>query len=124
MAHCINCPYKYKSHRKFGTVYRCLIESTEMNITYYTREKHKDEEMILCTFNCEDTRISGVDYEELADYGRNGEWRPPCISAQNAWNILSHHILGKDYYIVDPVRNEQGNAIELLDIIEKLHRRI
>ena len=39
------------------------------------------------------------------------------LSAQKALDILTTHLLGEGYYIVDPVNNLQGNAIIVDDII-------
>ena len=39
------------------------------------------------------------------------------LSAQKALDILTTHLLGEGYYIVDPVNNLEGNAIIVDDII-------
>jgi len=38
------------------------------------------------------------------------------LSAQEAVNILCNYFLGEDWYIVDPVRNDQANAIIVEEI--------
>ena len=38
------------------------------------------------------------------------------LSAQEAVNILCDYFLGEDWYIVDPVRNDQANAIIVEEI--------
>lgn len=38
------------------------------------------------------------------------------LSAQEAVNILCHYFLGEDWYIVDPARNDQANAIIVEEI--------
>lgn len=41
------------------------------------------------------------------------------IQAQDALNELCEYLLGKDYYIVDPLGPSQANAIIVDDIKEK-----
>lgn len=41
------------------------------------------------------------------------------IQAQDALNELCEYLLGKDYYIVDPLNNSQANAIIVDDIKAK-----
>ena len=38
------------------------------------------------------------------------------LSAQEAVNVLCDYFLGEDWYIVDPVRNDQANAIIVEEI--------
>ena len=39
------------------------------------------------------------------------------LTAEEALDILTRELLGKDYYIVDPVGAEQANAIIVRDIL-------
>lgn len=41
------------------------------------------------------------------------------MNAQEAVNKLCVHLLGKDWYIVDPVRNEEANDIIVDEIMSK-----
>lgn len=41
------------------------------------------------------------------------------LEAQEALNMLEKHLLGDDYYIVDPVNNMQANAIVVDEIISR-----
>ena len=45
------------------------------------------------------------------------------LSVQEALQILCGYLLGKDYYIVDPVHCHQGNAIIVDDILKKYSRQ-
>lgn len=62
MAECYRCPYTTKVERKFGSTTHCNLEITEMDVTYYCSDKHKDENNSLCPFVCSGTRIPEVDY--------------------------------------------------------------
>lgn len=44
---------------------------------------------------------------------------PPPMDAQVAMNELTKHLLGDDYYIVNPVNSEQGNT----EIVYEIERR-
>jgi hypothetical protein len=46
------------------------------------------------------------------------------MDAQVALNELSSHILGEDWYIVDPVNNVQGNAIIVYAIERKFKKYV
>ena len=48
MIKCYRCPYTNKIKRKYGYTIHCGLESTNMAITYYCSEKHKDEDNELC----------------------------------------------------------------------------
>lgn len=50
MAECYRCPYTTKVERKFGSTTHCNLEITEMDVTYYCSDKHKDENNSLCPF--------------------------------------------------------------------------
>ena len=43
------------------------------------------------------------------------------MSAQDALNELTEHLLGKDFYIEDPVGPTQANAI-IVDTIKQMYR--
>ena len=43
------------------------------------------------------------------------------MSAQDALNELTTHLLGKDFYIADPVSPTQANAI-IVDTIKQMYR--
>ena len=40
----------------------------------------------------------------------------PSMDTQVAIHELCHHLLGEDYYIVDPVNNKEANAIIVYEI--------
>lgn len=44
------------------------------------------------------------------------------MSGQEAFNELVTHFMGKNYYIVDPLSNDQANAIILNEIKKKYPR--
>lgn len=50
MAECYRCPYTTKVERKFGSTTHCNLEITEMDVTYYCSDKHKDANNSLCPF--------------------------------------------------------------------------
>lgn len=50
MAECYRCPYTTKVERKFGSTTHCNLEITEMDVTYYCSDKHKNENNSLCPF--------------------------------------------------------------------------
>lgn len=62
MSNCFSCPYKYAVQRKFGETYHCNLEPTNMDVSYFCRDKHKDEQNTLCPFIDKNTRFPGVDY--------------------------------------------------------------
>lgn len=41
------------------------------------------------------------------------------LSADEALQLLCDELLGRDYYIADPVNGKQANAIIALDILKK-----
>ena len=41
------------------------------------------------------------------------------LSAEDALQLLCDELLGKDYYIVDPVSPKEANALIALDILKK-----
>lgn len=43
----------------------------------------------------------------------------PTMTGQEAFNAVVDHLLGEDYYIVDPISNAQANPIILKDIKKK-----
>jgi len=45
------------------------------------------------------------------------------LSSGDAIQTLVKYLLGEDYYIVDPVNGEQGNAIIVDDILRKYSRK-
>lgn len=55
----------------------------------------------------------------LKDYGLY----PPPMDAQAALTELQKHLLGEDWYIVDPMCNRQANAIIVAEI-ERRYRRV
>ena len=44
------------------------------------------------------------------------------LTAEEALDILTEELLGKDYYIVDPVSCEQANAIIVREILSKTRK--
>ena len=64
MAECYRCPYTDKVQRKFGVTTHCKLEPTNMDVSFYCHERHKDRENTLCPFICSGTRFSGVDYHK------------------------------------------------------------
>lgn len=62
MAECCRCPYKIETDRKYGKTYSCSLERTNMDVTYFCRDKHKNEDNGSCPFVNPATRYSGVDY--------------------------------------------------------------
>jgi len=50
-----------------------------------------------------------------------GLFHPPT-SAQKAVNVLIEHFLGKDWYTVNPVNQEQVNTEAVIQILKK-HRK-
>lgn len=62
MAECYRCPYTTKRQHKFGTTMHCDLEPTNMDVSYYCMNGHKDENNSLCPFICSGTRFPGVDY--------------------------------------------------------------
>lgn len=68
MAECYRCPYTTKVERKFGVTTHCNLGITEMDVTYYCADRHKDENNSLCPFVCSGTRFPGVDYTKYETY--------------------------------------------------------
>lgn len=62
MAECYRCPYTTKVERKYGVTTHCNLEPTNMDVTYYCTDRHKDKTNSLCPFVCSGTRFPGVDY--------------------------------------------------------------
>ena len=62
MAECYRCPYTSRIERKYGSTIHCNLEPTNMDVTYYCFEKHKNENNELCPFVNQNTRFPGVDY--------------------------------------------------------------
>jgi hypothetical protein len=44
---------------------------------------------------------------------------PPPISADKGLNILIEHFLGKDWYVIDPLGQDQIYTVAIYDILEK-----
>lgn len=59
----------------------------------------------------------------LCKEGDYGLMQPP-MNAQVALNELARHLLGSDYYIVNPVGAEQGNTQIVYDIERKYKRLV
>lgn len=47
----------------------------------------------------------------------------PSVPAQEAIHILTNYLLGEDYYIINPLCNEQANAEIVADILYKYSRK-
>lgn len=45
---CSECEYKTTLRRRHGVAYKCNKSCTNMSVTYFTREKHIDEQNKLC----------------------------------------------------------------------------
>lgn len=45
------------------------------------------------------------------------------MTSKDAVNKLAEYLLGKDYYIVDPIHSEQANDVIVDDILKKYSRR-
>lgn len=56
--------------------------------------------------------------EEATKMGIDLKTTPATLNAQKAVYILERHFLGENWYIVDPVNNEQGNAIAVREILK------
>lgn len=48
---------------------------------------------------------------------------PPSLDANVALNELVDHLLGKDWYVVDPIHAEQVN-FEIVKAIEEKYKRV
>ena len=48
---------------------------------------------------------------------------PPPLEAQKAVNFLEKYLLGDDWYIVNPLTNEQANVEVVQAILEKYSRK-
>lgn len=48
VGYCSKCNFKTPTQRKYGTTYSCDKEVTHMNVTFFTRERHVNEQNILC----------------------------------------------------------------------------
>lgn len=53
---------------------------------------------------------------------KNANDMPEVLEAQEGLDMLCDFILGKDYYIVDPISNRQANVLIVLDIVNKYFR--
>lgn len=53
---------------------------------------------------------------------KNANDMPEVLEAQEGLDMLCDFILGKDYYIVDPISNRQANVLIVLDIVNKYIR--
>lgn len=60
---CSQCQHTYKIQRKHGVTVHCKKDSTHMDVTYYTRDKHINEDNSLCPLNRrhikDSTKLSG-----------------------------------------------------------------
>jgi hypothetical protein len=56
---------------------------------------------------------------EDGDYGI----LPPPMNAQKALNELCDHLLGEDWYVVNPISTEQANT-EIVYAIERKYKRV
>lgn len=85
----------------------------------YSREYRKEYRII--------NRLARIRKE--SHYGINNDTKPIIpegIESQACFEILTGYLLGKNYYIVDSVGVEQGNAVMMHDILYKyssLYRR-
>lgn len=59
------------------------------------------------------------DYVYKKNEGEDYGICPPPISDRDAIHILTKHLLGEDYYVVDPLGVEQCNTVIVADIILK-----
>lgn len=64
MAECWRCPYTTRTKRVYGYTCSCNLEPTNMDVTYYCRDSHRDEVNNLCPFENKNTRFPGVDYKK------------------------------------------------------------
>lgn len=64
MAECYRCPYTSRTNRTHGATVHCTLDPTDMDVTYFCFEKHKDENNELCPFVNRNTRLPGVDYRK------------------------------------------------------------
>lgn len=48
----------------------------------------------------------------------------PTLDAQTAVDILTEHFLGEDWYVVDPLTNDQVNPIVVREILQKYPRKV
>lgn len=63
---------------------------------------------------------AGVDIEE---YDKEIRWYVPDMDAQTALNELCDHLLGEDWYVVDPLSTAEVNTIIVYEI-EKKYKRV
>jgi hypothetical protein len=64
MAECYRCPYTEKIKRKYGSTIHCILEPSNLDVTYFCSYKHKTEENALCPFVNTNTRFPGIDYHK------------------------------------------------------------
>lgn len=62
MAECYRCPYTTTTKKKYGSITTCNLTPTNMDVSYYCREKHLNEDNDFCPFVNVNTRFRGVDY--------------------------------------------------------------
>lgn len=62
MPNCFDCVYKYKKNRRFKITYHCILEPTNMDVSYFCRDKHRKERNRLCPFINKNTRYPGLDF--------------------------------------------------------------
>ena len=58
----VDAPIQVDLKRKYGSTIHCNLEPTNMDVTYYCFEEHKNENNELCPFVNKNTRFPGVDY--------------------------------------------------------------
>lgn len=65
MPNCFECLYKCKKPRNFGNSYHCILEPTNMDVSYFCQDRHREETNTLCPFLNKDTGYPGVDYRKI-----------------------------------------------------------
>lgn len=48
---------------------------------------------------------------------------PPCLDAQTALNFLTDYLLGEDWYVVDPLCQQQINTEIVSNILSKYSKK-
>ena len=67
--------------------------------------------------------MDSFEYEmENVKKDKDGYCTNEVLNAQAGLNFLAESILGKDWYIVSPMRNFQANPIIVNEILEKYNR--
>lgn len=67
------------------------------------------------------------EFDELMDKRSihyRGNRHIPTLDAQTAVDILTEHFLGEDWYVVDPLTNDQVNPIVVREILQKYPRKV